>query len=277
MGIRYLGRVWIICIILSGTAWGDEAARFFSDGNNALRDGKLPQALQCYGEASRLDRDNQSYRDQYLLVRRVIKIRNLIEKEKDAEKWLGMALSLRGFYYDNHIHAEALALDRRIHATVGTADSATMLAESLLAVGENKDAVELLSGIGEKTPETEVFLGLGLARLGMEQKAGEIAERLAADRHSPQVEYHLARICALLGNVEGAAQALKSCFEQVPPSQLEAIKAQARECKDFTVAAASPDFAEVFATRSQVKESRCSSGSDCSRCPGRSSCGDKNK
>ena len=92
--------------------------------------------------------------------------------------WQATARGLRTFYHHYKIYGEALALDRQIHAKLNTVESATMLAETLLATDAAAEAENLLTGIDAKTatPNTLAVLGVALARQQKLERAGAVAE-----------------------------------------------------------------------------------------------------
>ena len=47
----------------------------------------------------------------------------------------------------------------------------------------------------------------------------------------------VARMHAVVGNVEQALSALTQCFEAVSPSRLELLKSHTQQCKDFSAVA----------------------------------------
>jgi thioredoxin-like negative regulator of GroEL len=260
----------------AGSAGSPEvAAESFTRGKALLAQGEFEGALKAFAEAAKADRDNTSYRDQYALLRQVTKMRSRIAKEQNAEKWQETAKALRSYYYQNEIYAEALSLDRTLHSKVGNGESAARLAETLLALNMNAEADELLGGLDSKlvTPQARAFHGIALARMGKLDESRSVAEGSSIpDKASPQLLYSLARMRALLGDTSDALSLLTRCFESTPPSQLDTRKTKAKECTDLKALAATPDFGQVLKTQSKVKESSCSGGTSCGKCPSRTAC-----
>jgi tetratricopeptide (TPR) repeat protein len=263
---------------LAGPA--DDAARAFANGKALLAEAKFDGALQAFRTAAKADAGNQDYRQTYSMLRQVVRMREEIEKEQDSEQWMSIARALRAFYHEHRIYSESLPLDREIHERHLAPDSAAMLAETLLALGKNTEAGELLRNVGEKeaTPRTTVLLGLSLARQGRIDEAKAAAMKAGVDQDAgPRVFYELARLHALTGESKAALEALTRSFELTPPSQVDALKADAKACEDFSTFADSSDFNEVLKTQSTVKESKCSKGPGCDKCPKRAKCGKNQK
>lgn len=267
--------------IAAGPALGasrEEATALFAQGDVLLAQADFTAALKAYANAAKADPEAQAYRQQYAMVRRIIKMREAIEQEKNPEKWESTARALRSFYYEHGIHGEALGLDRQFHTRLNTAESAAMLAETELTLGMNAEAAELLSGLGEdkNSLQTQVFLGIALARLEQVDKAKTIAEGCKVpDDAGPGTLFDVARLRALIGDASGALALLARSFESTPPSRLDAFKDYAKKAPDLSAVVARADFAKVLETASKVPESSCSGGTSCGKCPSQSSCSSK--
>lgn len=263
-------------VIFPTLAQANQAADAFSQGSALLTKGDFQGALKAYATAAKADSANPVYRQQYSVLRQVIKMRKRIATEKNPKKWESSAKALRAFYYKHGVYSEALTLDQQSHARVNTPLSATLLAETMLELGMDTEATELLSNLKEdKLPQRpKVLLGIALARQGKIDEAKNVTKDFAMpEKAGAIVFWDLARLHALFGDTSKAMGLLTSCFESTTPSQLDAVKADAKESRDFRNLVAMADFAKVLKTESKVKESSCSSGSSCGTCPHRSSCG----
>ena len=209
------------------------------------------------------------------MVRRVIALRDMLAKEEQSERWEYISQALYAFYMDWEIHSEAVALAKQIHAKLNDADSAAMLAEALLAAKQNGEAAKVLAALGNdnSSTETQALRALATARHGDAKTAKELAAAIAvAADAEPKVLFAVARAQAVVGNAEGALGLLTRCFEGVPPSLLEGLKAHTKESPDFAALASTAGFAKVMQTQSKVPESACSGGSGCANCPNRGGC-----
>ncbi len=275
-------RVMMVVLVGSGLLCptlalaNEEAAKLFEEGKALLQKADFEGALKAFGEASKADAKNEEYRQQHNMLRRVMQIRDRLSEQKDADRWAAMARALRGYYYENGIFQEALALDRQAHERFHNAESATQLAETHLELGMNAEAVELLSALSDKemTPGGRLLLGIGEARLGRVDDARAIADRFKETADLPgEALFNLACLHSLLGNQEQAAELLIRCCELTPPSRLDAFKASLKKCGDLRGLVAADRFAKVMETKSKVSESKCSSGAGCGKCPNRGGCG----
>ncbi|MBP7934148.1 MAG: hypothetical protein KA354_05810 [Phycisphaerae bacterium] len=274
-----LALVAVCVLIASGHVWAvaSDAAASSAEGQALLQKGDFAGALQAYAKAAKADSENQGYRTQYMVLKRVITLRDGLAKEKNPEKWELTARSLRNFYHMHKLYGEALPLDREMHAKADTADSAIGLAETLLAMDKSADAEKLLGGLGAKliTNHTRILQGVALARQEKMDQAKELLKgvRLAKEEETnPNVLFDLATLKSMTGDTAGGLAAIAACFENVPPSQSDAVKKYAKDCKDLSAVTASADFASALKVESKVKESKCSGGGNCGSCKSAGSC-----
>jgi Flp pilus assembly protein TadD len=268
--------ITFVCLAaLPALAFGDDAKLAFEQGQTLVSQGDFEGAMQAFSTAARADRSNTEYMQNFSLIRQVIMIQNALEKEKNLQRWEYYARALHSYYISEKLYDQALALDTQIHERVNSAGSAALLAETQLAMDKDAEAVELLSKLpsDKTTVVTESLEGIALARLGKKADALKHADLAKlADDDGPGVVYCVARLQAVTGNASQASALLARCFEQVPPSQLEAFKSHAKLTPEFTALAGTPEFEQSLKTESKVKESSCSSGSSCAGCPMRGGC-----
>ncbi len=258
----------------------DRPEQTFHRGNTLLQKGDFEGALEAFTTAAKADPDNDEYRQQAALVRRVIALRDRLDKEEDAELWVRMATSLHGFYHQRKVYSEALTLDQRIHARLNNGDSAAMLARTQLALSKDSAAASLLRDVqpDQVTPEIKALYGIALARQGQAEAASALAESVELPKDpDPQLLFDLACLRASVGDTKEALPLLQRSFELTPPSRLASAKTAARECPDLVTLKDGEAFAAVLETESQVKESGCSSGASCGKCPMQAKCAGQSK
>ena len=270
----------VVSVAMPALAGAEKATEGFAAGEALLAKGDFDGALKAFGAAAKADAENQEYAQQYAILRQVIQMRKDYLTEQDTERRLKMAGALRTFYLDHHLYSEALPLDQERYRLHPSAESAVLLAETQLSLGMHSETVELFGSLTKEqtSPRTVVLHGLALARLGQTDKAKKLAEEppQVTDDAGPRYFYDLARLQALVGDSKGVFQALTRSFELTPPSRLDVFKAEAGECKDFGALVSTADFVKVLETPSKVKESKCSQGAGCGKCPMRAKCGSKN-
>jgi len=267
--------VMAVALLAPGLVRGETAEQTFAKGEAALAKADFKTALDLFSAAARADLDNQEYLQHYLIVRRIMHLRSSLESAKTPRQQEQVAQSLRAFYIGEKLYSEALALDQKMHEKFNTATTATMLADTQLAMNLNADAVKLLSSIkpDEATSATRALLGIALARTGKTAEAKQLAGAVTLpEEGDPGLHYLAARLHALTGDSAKAVDVLKRGFEWTPPGQLEAFKAHAKTNPDLAAVATAPGFAAAMAAESKISESKCSGGSSCASCPMKGKC-----
>jgi Flp pilus assembly protein TadD len=277
MKLSYLLTGLIVGIVLGGPAIlrGEPTAGDFDKGNALMATGNFEGALQAFAKAARSERSNQEYMQRFMIVRQAVMLRDMLADEKEPERWQNVAQALHTFYLSEKVFSEALSLGEQIHAKLKSADSATQLAETQLAMDKADAAVKVLGALEPEkiTPATEALHGIALARLGKLDQARKIGQRIAPfEGDSPVTLYSLARLQAAVGNRIEATGLLVRAFEGIPPSQLEGFKIHAKQSPEFAAMVTTDTFALALETASKVPESKCSSGSSCAGCPMRGDC-----
>jgi tetratricopeptide (TPR) repeat protein len=256
-------------------AAGNEGPSAATSGDRLLQAGDFPGAFRAYAEAVRADSENQEYRQRYAILRQVISLREKINQEQDLKRWDQFARALHAFYRSEGILGEALKIGQQLHAKQATPETAIMLADVQLELGMNDNAAELLSvySSGNSSNELRALYGIALARQGNREQAAAQLERVKLpEGAAPALCYHVARLQVLTGGGQGAQQTLARAFSATPPSQQVLLKKRVQKCPDFAALIDSPEFAQVLATPSQVKESDCSRGPSCGGCPRARAC-----
>lgn len=262
-------------IVIPAVARGETAEEAFAQGQALLAKGEFSGSLDAYRKAVEANRGNQEYFQQYALVRRIVQMREQLEQEQNPARWQFLAQALHSFYVSQKLYNETLDLDQRVFARQKDANSATMLAETLLAVDKNAEAVATLASLeAEKaTPASQALLGVALARQGKIDEARQIVKNVPlSEATSPGLVYTVARLQSLTGDKSGALTNLTRCLEGLPPSRQAGYVAHARVCPDFGELLQSSEFAQTLATPSKVPESKCSGGKSCAGCPMRGQC-----
>lgn len=270
---------WIVLVVavsLSGQALAETAPAAFARGKILLQQSDFSGAMEAFAAAVRADRENQAYLQQYVIVRRVVALREQLKEEHDPERWNYLAQSLRAFYLNEGVVDEAIDVSRQIHARENTTDSAVLLAHTLLeSKGHEAEAAQVLSSLkSPQTPVSRALLGIALARTDKASEAAEIAACLQPSQEAgPGELYVIARLQSLIGKPVEACAALRRCLESVPPSLQADVKQEIAACSDFASIAGSESLAETLQTVSKVPESACSGGASCAGCPMRGNCG----
>jgi len=279
MSMRYLILLpALVCLMLSPWLQAEEieASKLHGEGTALLQKGDFDSALQAFSAAAKAAPDNPDYAQQAMLVRRILTLRKYVNEAELTPQWEKAVVSLHAFYLTQNLHNEALPLDRKAHEKMDNALSASLLAETLLEMGQDTEALNLLSGLDTKklNPHNRIYLGIAMARTGQKEKAKKIRQTCRIDKpNETGLLFDLARLDTLVGDKKSALGLLKNCFEKTPGTQLAMVKGFVAECPDFKSLTDAPGFEAVMNALSKVNESGCSSGSSCGSCPNRTKCG----
>jgi hypothetical protein len=260
----------LLALVVPATLASDKenAAQAFAAGKTALKAADFTKALEQFKTATRGDPDNQQYFNAYTLLRRVIKMREQVTKEMEADAWQQSARQLYAYYHENGISTELVSLASTMHQRAGTVDNAVLLGDAYLDADKPADAVAVFAKVpAEKvTPQINVLHGLALARSGKPDDAKALAAKIELPKDcDAELCYNAARLFALSGLGEKGLTALKCAFEMTPAPDLPVAKTAAKEAKELANLATLPDYAKVMETASKVAAGAC--GKSCAGCP----------
>ena len=250
----------------------EKAEKFYEKAEVLLKQANLKQAYVYYAAAYKLNRKQIKYRNKFRLVGRVMKLRARLDKEKHVGKWTYIALFLRNFYHTYNLNQEALAVTRKLHVKFHSPTSASMLAESLLLVKKNQEALDVLRK-SKRNLRVRLFEGIALARMGKKKEAKAVCDSLKAlsQKAKPSFLYNYACLCALTNDIEGVKASLKKFFSRIPSARLPMVKKVVCRSIYLKTLLCKPEFKDVLATKSQIKTT-CSGGTTCGSCPSKNSC-----
>lgn len=286
MSFRNVITLLACLFILAGSTFANEGASEKSEnplaaGDALLKKGDFTGAYKSYTAAAKADPENRELAAKAMLVRRVMTLRKFVAEGQVSPQWEKMVVSLHAFYLSNGILEEALALDRVAHDKINNAMSASLLAETLLEMNRNEEALAHLRSLDRKLMDDQntLYFGITLARLGKRDEAKKVAGKCPSPscEADPLILYDSARLKALMGEEEEAGRMLVRCFEAIPPSQLDMVKGFAMACPDFKSLKASGRMAAVLKTESKIEESSCSGGTSCGSCPNSQGCSSEKK
>jgi tetratricopeptide (TPR) repeat protein len=254
----------------------ENAARHYAEAQRLLETTDFDGALKAYGDAVAADKANVDYQQQFAILRQVVQLRQAVVKEKKPEKRETMSRALRSFYYGHRLYGEALPLDQGQHDRLRSAESAALLAETLLELGRNSEAEAALAPFigSDAAPAVRILGAIAQARQGRLDRAREVASAVTLPESAPNGQlYHAARLQALLGQPETAAALLTRALQATAPGSLAAARARARTCPDFASVTSNAAFAAALDTASKISESKCSAMPSCGGCPQAKTCG----
>jgi tetratricopeptide (TPR) repeat protein len=257
-------------------AGAEDAAKLAAEGETLLAEGNLKEAYRRYAAAAKADPANDEIRQQALLLRRILVLRTHVARAEPSPAWERQVASLHYWYLHHGLVEMAVEGDRAAHAKAKSAGTAFLLADALLRAERAEEVESVLGAIpDEDLPGPHrLMLAIAQARLGKKDAARRSVEKSEVpEEPGPGSRLLLARIHVLLGETDAGLAQIEAVLEQTPPSRRDAVLADVRANPDLASLAGTKPFEEVLATPSKVKESDCSSGSDCGSCPSRSKCG----
>lgn len=268
---------WLTASVCCAVAYAENetAAHTFENGASLLAKGDFRAALEAFKTAMKADPENARYYEEYSLLRRVLSLRQQLQDETDVATWRTMAVAVLPYYTQHGLHEEAYKLAQTAHDKLKTGETAGWLADAQLRLGKNEDAAALLSELAadERNTQTDLLRGIALARLGKLDAAKEIAAGLTLPKDcGTKLCFDAARLSALVGDEEKACTFLTCALADTPANQVDRVRADAKECKDFAPLAGGTKFAEALETKSKVAAG-CGSTAACGKCPSKAKTG----
>lgn len=265
----------VIGFMSPGATAGERAAAAFEEGRAALAKAEFADAYRAFANAAKLEPDNAEYRAEAALLRRIMLVRKKLDRISDPQQWQAASVSLHTYYYEHGVYSEALTVDRELAKRVKQADTAVLLARTLLKLERFDEAAQVLEPWAELGGDehARVLHGLALARAGQTKAAQAIAATVAvAADCPPDMALDVARLRVTVDDADGALRALRHCLEVTLPSRMAYQRSAITACDEFTPLARGEALLAVLKTDSAVKESDCSSGTSCGSCPSRATC-----
>lgn len=271
--------VTLLIAVPAVPAEATEAAKSFDEGKALLAQGNFDGAMTAFKAALKAEPDNNAYFQECQLLSQVLKIRQQLEEEQNAEEFARVGRGLFNYYRLYKVNNEALKLATVMYVKTGSGDAAAMLADAQLALDQNADAAELLGGLDKNKTcvRGDLLRGIALARLGKLDEAKAVAAGCELPKDCDGLTcFDAARLYALIGAKEKALATLKCSFEATPASWLAAYKDEAKTCKDLQSITSDAEFEKVLATASKLGGcGGCSNSKGCDK--DKAGCKDKEK
>jgi len=252
----------------------ESAAEIFARGQSQVAAGNLDDGLKTLAAAVAADPINEEYTARFERLRKAVALRKQLDTEEDAAQWTQIARALHLFYHREKLYEAALEIDRQLHKRLQAAVSATLLAQTLMAMDRNAEAAETLQEIPEDQRElgSQSSLVIALARAGKMKKAAKLAKEIPVPEHlCPGKAYMLARMNAAIGDEPAAASLLKQAFSVAPAPKLPAFKAAALRCPELAALLEKDEYKELLDTQSLViaapDHDHDHVGGHCATCP----------
>lgn len=248
-----------------------------------LEKGDYDSALKIYASAARKYTCEPYYKEQYSILRRVIKMKKAMKSEKTAEltdsqkkKWTSYYFAIRGYYYAQGYYSESLALDKNASEILKTDQAKINYLETMVVLDHKDQAQKFCSEITGPLREKTIFRILGLLarpentdNFNVIQELGKIA---FSPEDNPRCMVYSACIYQLNNNHEKACQSIIKALESTPPTVIPATRKLIRNMKQLQKCSESRKFQAALKTESKVYQSGCTGGSSCNTCSLKGKC-----
>ncbi|MDZ7617833.1 MAG: hypothetical protein U1E05_12570, partial [Patescibacteria group bacterium] len=241
--------------LAAGTLLADSADAIFARGQTQLAAGQFSAALESFAAAATANPNSEEYAARFEKVRKVVALRGQLETEQDASRWTAIARALHMFYHQEKVFAAAAEVDRQLHKRLQNGLSATLLAQTLMAMDQPAEAAAALQALPEEHHNlgTHTTLVLALARAGDAEQAAKVAGRLETPKQlCAGKAFMVARMKAAVGDEPAAADLLKQAFAATPANRLPAFKAAATRCAELAAMFEKEPYRDVLNTESRV-------------------------
>ena len=242
-------------------------------------------ALKLYAGAARQNSDNPYFKDQYSILRRVIKMKSALDKaadkndkpnEKVLERLSSYYQAVRAYYYSKGFYSESMKLDEMAMKLVPGQQQTLNYLESVVVVNPD-DASDTVSSIcadsADEASEYELFNLLMKSRnAGSSDLTSEIDKITVDPEANPAGFVYLACIYKNAGDETKAYEMVQKALEHTVPSEINGTRILASSMKEFKDDVNSDKFAAVLKTESKVAQSGCTGGSSCGSCSLKGKC-----
>lgn len=235
-----------------------------------LQQGKLQEALTAYQDLSKAYPDNKAFAKEAQVLAKVIELREFVKTEDAGPGWDRVVTALHGWYHQQGLEEMALEHDMAAHAKADSADTAALVAQSLLELGRNEQAATFVTALreGQKNEQLQVMNGIAHARLGkMDAVKAQLELYPLPEKGDAGMMFDVARLQTLMGENEKAMATLTRAFENCPPRATETLQTMAKESPDLASLRRMDGFAKVLETTPKASDCGSCGGCDEGGCP----------
>ncbi len=241
-------------------------------------------ALKLFAGYARSNTENSYYKDQYSILRRVIKMKKLIDSALAAadhngqtqEKLKEYAQAIRAYYYEKGYYTQAVKLDNQILELNYSAQSVANYLESLVIINDNVLADQLSAaniGSEETGVDFKIMQALLDARNGYSDKAVATIDsmKFSAELY-PRCLVYCAAIYKIAGQDNNACSSIVKALENTAPTQMSTTRILIEKLSDLDSIRTTEQYVSALQTESKVYQSGCTGGSSCNSCSLKGSC-----
>jgi tetratricopeptide (TPR) repeat protein len=252
-----------------------------------LEQGDYNKALKLFATAAREQTDQPYYKEQYAILRRVIKMKRAMQAEQmqkelseaELKKWNSYYSAVRAYYYDQGLYSESIELDKTASEKLGTDQSIINYLETLAVLDKVQQAEQFISTSSESVKDKTEFVileSLFKQRAGNAVNIQELDIKASkAAKDAPRAFVYLACIYQLQDNQNKALQSIVKALENTPPTQITMTRKLITNMKEFNEILKTDKYQRAMETESKIYQSGCTGGSSCNSCSLRETCPSK--
>lgn len=235
-----------------------------------------PAALKVYAKAARSNMENPYFKQQYSILRRVIKMKRAMATENSEKKWMSYYQAIRSYYYASGYYKESVKLDEVAYGKFKTDELLLNLFETSVILEDNEKTSALINKAGDELKKNTKFCVLKLllkARSGdISISKADLEKYKSRIKSNPESLVYIAGLYLKQNDPKNAFECIALALENTIPTQMSTTRNLAYSLAVFKSVAKSEGFKQVLRTESKVKISDCTGGGDCSTCSLKNNC-----
>lgn len=248
-----------------------------------LEKGDYDSALKLYALAARKNSSEPYYREQYSILRRVIKMKKAMVTEDKAvltepqkEKWTSYYLAVRAYYYAQGYYSESEELDKNANDILKTDQARINYLETLVVLNKAKEAQKVILETKGAIIEKADFKTLALLGESIENVSGNTIGDLEKIEIDPKQDVrslvYSACIYQLNDDHNKACKSITMALENTAPTVISTTRKLIVNMKPLQECKESKKFQAALTTESKVYQSGCTGGSSCNSCSLKDTC-----
>lgn len=237
-----------------------------AEGAALLALGQINEAVEAFDGAAKANPGDKKVLIARAQAKKLQKYLEQVEADSELIDRQKAMAKLHKFYNGHGLYEKSLGMEQGLYAEAVNDDTAALLADTLLAMQKNDEALATLQadGVNGESWDAQALLGLALARNGrMEQAQPLVEEAKKLERLSSGQAKNLASLLALTGYEDEANELLVVLFGATTQDKLPGLKESIRTSPDFQSMAGTEGFKTAMETEAKLK----GCGGDCGSCP----------
>ncbi|QQE10899.1 hypothetical protein JD969_15540 [Planctomycetota bacterium] len=248
----------------------EESAAYLA-GVQHIHKAEYERARDSFKKAVDEQPGNAKYKKNYAKIHNIIRMQEKLATEQDPDRWMKMANSLRIFYTNVGHGEQLLDICTQMRERDNTPTTTNVLSEALIKVGNYSEAEQMLDSVvpEERSRINVILRGLAVTHQGRKDEGEAVLEELAKDEKvSMGLLFRIARLQALLKHDADAAESMTTIFKSAPQKSHAGLTRVINKTAEFQRVLKDPAFKTALATKSERPEKK----DDCSTCPNRKTC-----